>query len=98
MNTVHIKIPFMRSMPLLFLCIFLIISALQAQHTLHIEVNEFKKAKNIFLSGSINNWNAGDKYYELKRVNYFRTEITLHNLPSGQYAFKLTKGSLETVE
>lgn len=69
-----------------------------AQHTLRIEVNDFLGAENVFLSGSINQWNPNDKDYQLKRINYFRTEITLHNLPAGQYAFKLTKGSVETVE
>jgi len=83
---------------LLSMAFFSFIAGSQAQHTLHIEVNDFTRSDTIFLSGSINNWNPGDKNYQLKRINYFRREITLRNLPAGQYAFKLTKGSLKTVE
>ncbi|HEY5750098.1 MAG TPA: histidine kinase [Chryseolinea sp.] len=87
-----------RQIAILLLCFFSIVHGVQAQHTLRIEVDDFLKARNIFLSGSINHWSPNDKHYQLKRINYFRTEITLYNLPAGQYAFKLTKGSFETVE
>jgi tetratricopeptide (TPR) repeat protein len=87
-----------RRLAVLLLCFLSIIHLVQAQHTLRIEVNDFLGAENIFLSGDINHWKPNDESYKLKRINYFRTEITLHNLPAGQYAFKLTKGSAETVE
>lgn len=70
----------------------------QAQHTLVITVNDFHQSQNLFLSGTINNWDAADPKYQLSRINYFRWEITLRDLSSGEYAFKLTRGSAESVE
>lgn len=89
-----------RRLAVLLLGFLSIIRLGQAQHTLRIEVNDFLGAENIFLSGSINQWNPKDKNYQLKRINYFRTEITLHNLPAGQYTFKLNDlyGRLRVVQ
>src|SRR5690349_12689923 len=71
---------------------------LQAQHTLRIQVNDFRKSGPFFLSGTINGWTPNDTNYQLKRINYFRSEITLYNLRSGEQDFKITRGSFETVE
>src|ERR1700756_849682 len=63
---------------LVFLCTF---TALHAQYNLHIQVDDVSgKAGTLYVTGSFNNWNPADKNYQLKRVNYFRTEITIHNL------------------
>ncbi|MEJ1237268.1 histidine kinase [Chryseolinea sp. T2] len=69
-----------------------------AQHTLIIKVNAFRQADKMFLAGSLNNWNPADSRYALRRINYFRWEIVLTGLAPGEYAFKLTKGSNETIE
>jgi tetratricopeptide (TPR) repeat protein len=69
-----------------------------AQYTLRVQVNDFSGKPTLYIAGSFNNWNPADKNYRLKRINYFRTEISIHNLPKGRYAFKLTGGSLQSVE
>ncbi|HEY4324400.1 MAG TPA: hypothetical protein VGN20_10455 [Mucilaginibacter sp.] len=69
-----------------------------AQYSLRIQVNDFYGKPELYVTGSFNNWNPADKNYQLKRINYFRTEITLRNLPGGKYAFKITGGSLRSVE
>ena len=83
---------------ILFLLGAFLIETAAAQQTLRIEVNDFGKSKPMFLTGTINNWNPGDPRYQLKRINSFRSEITLHDLSPGQYEFKLTGGTLEGVE
>ncbi len=68
-----------------------------AQHTVLIQVNDFLKKDPIFLTGTMNQWDPGDRNFQLKRINYFRSEITLM-LPDGTYEFKFTRGSFEKVE
>jgi len=93
----HVKILFMH-LYISSVLVFISVVTLQAQHTLRIQVDEFLKADKIFLSGTINQWKPNDEQYQLKRINYFRSELTLQNLAPGKYAFKLTKGSIESVE
>jgi len=80
---------------IMLLCRF---TAGYAQCNLHIQVNDFYGKPTLYVTGSFNNWNQADKNYRLKRINYFRTEITIRNLPKGKYAFKITGGSKESVE
>ncbi|MGC3944635.1 MAG: histidine kinase [Chryseolinea sp.] len=70
----------------------------QAQHTLIIKVNAFRQADKMYLASSLNNWNPADSRYALRRINYFRWEIIITDLAPGDYLFKLTKGSNETIE
>jgi len=80
--------------------LFLVVcGTLSAQYNLHIQVNDFSRTtRQSFLAGNFNNWTPGDYRYKLTRVNYFRTEITLYDLPAGWYEFKLNLGSDESVE
>ena len=94
----HARYPFMRRTAFVFIMVFLPFTVVLAQYNLHIQVNDFSGKPMLYVAGSFNNWNPADKNYQLKRVNYFRTEITICNLPKGRYAFKLTRGSLQSVE
>jgi tetratricopeptide (TPR) repeat protein len=98
-SSIHAQFFFMRRAAFFFTIILTCaFTALRAQYNLHIQVNDFSGKPTLYVAGSFNNWNPADKNYQLKRVNYFRTEITIRNLPKGRYIFKLTRGSLRSVE
>ncbi|HTD99558.1 MAG TPA: alpha/beta hydrolase-fold protein [Mucilaginibacter sp.] len=51
----------------------------------------------LFLAGDFNNWNPGDKAFELTRNEAGGYQL-LKVLPKGVYNFKITRGSWQTVE
>ncbi|MBO9683780.1 MAG: glycogen-binding domain-containing protein, partial [Flavisolibacter sp.] len=55
-----------------------------------------KSANQIYLVGSFNNWNPGDKKLQLTSTNG-KPGITIE-LASGRYEYKFTGGSWENVE
>lgn len=51
----------------------------------------------LFLAGDFNNWNPGDKAFELSPDGTGSYQV-LKGLPKGSYSFKMTRGSWQTVE
>lgn len=70
------------------------------QFTARIIVTDVATAKqeNIYVAGNFNGWNPGDAAYRMKILNGPRKIIVLNDMPEGNYAFKFTRGSWETVE
>jgi predicted alpha/beta superfamily hydrolase len=80
---------------------FLLLFSLQgiSQFTININVkdNATRPAKKMFIAGNFNGWNSGDKKYELIYKNgVWSTDLA--NMDKGNYSFKFTQGSWETVE
>lgn len=71
-----------------------------AQHKLTVVVKSnlvTKTVDSIFAAGSFNNWNPGNAAFLFhKTTNGF--QLVLTNLQTGNHAFKLTRGSWQTVE
>lgn len=58
----------------------------------------FKTAPgHLFLAGDFNNWNPGDKAWELAPAGAGKYSL-LKDMPKGVYHFKVTRGSWQTVE
>ena len=74
---------------------------LQAQLSLTVLLKKLpdyhKKEDPIFIAGSFNNWNPGQKEFLLKKNNEGNYFIQFQ-LPKGKHEFKITKGSWEKVE
>lgn len=86
---------------LLVLIIFHLTNSLQAQLAVTLRIKNLpvyhKTEDQLFIAGSFNNWNPGQKEFQLEKNvegNYF---ITLA-IQKGKHEFKITKGSWETVE
>jgi len=86
---------------LLAFIFFILASSLQAQHSVTLRIKNLpayhKTHDPVFIAGSFNGWNPGQKEFQLEKDaegNYF---ITLA-APKGKHEFKITKGSWETVE
>lgn len=71
---------------------------LSAQHTIRIQVATPAGAENIYIAGNFNGWNPGDATFRLQKDEKGIFSLTLKNIPAGDYEFKFTKGSWETVE
>jgi predicted alpha/beta superfamily hydrolase len=54
-------------------------------------------AKDLYLAGDFNNWNPADKAWQLQ-PDQSGTYQLIKNLPKGNYSFKVTKGSWQSVE
>ena len=81
--------------------LFLIITqCAAAQHRVTLRIKDLpfyhKSTDPIFLAGSFNNWNPGQKEAQLEKTNGAYS-LTL-SAPAGKYEYKLTRGSWETVE
>ncbi|POY38475.1 hypothetical protein C3K47_03520 [Solitalea longa] len=88
----------MRKTLLATFLLVLVFSSLYGQYDLRVQLNDFTGQHAHYLSGSFNHWNPCDQRSKFKRINPFRTEITLSNLPKGHYSFKITRGSWQSVE
>ena len=89
----------MKKNTLIFIVVFVCaIHVVHAQYNMRVQVNDFSGKPPQYITGSFNNWNPGDKNYRLKRINYFRTEITIPNLSKGPQSFKFTRGDFKSVE
>lgn len=75
------------------LCVF-------AQHIVKFIVvdDAMYPATQIFIAGNFNNWNPSDKNYSLTKKENNTWQIILPTMLKGDYSFKLTQGSWETVE
>jgi len=80
---------------------FFFTGSLKAQYSVTLRIKDlpaYHKIQDlVFIAGSFNNWNPGQKEFELKkdvRENYF----IILNVPNGNHEFKITKGSWATVE
>jgi predicted alpha/beta superfamily hydrolase len=84
----------------LLLCLFVSI-AVQAQYRVTFRVAQLpsyhKKGDPVYLAGSFNNWKPNQKEAQLIADLNGNYSITLYPL-SGQYEYKLTRGSWESVE
>lgn len=89
----------MHKITLIVLFLFFVLSV-NAQHRVTLRVKQlpsYHKAYDpVFIAGSFNNWNPGQKEAQLHKENgaYF---LTL-SAPAGRHEFKITRGSWETVE
>ncbi len=80
---------------------FILANSVQAQHSVTLRIKNLpvyhKTQDPIFIAGSFNNWNPGQKEFLLKKGtegNYFISFV----LPKGRHEFKITKGGWEKVE
>lgn len=74
---------------------------LYAQHTVRIHLAPLSgqmATDKIYVAGNFNGWNPGDENFRLRKNDDGSFSLTLRNIPSGDYEFKFTKGSWETVE
>ncbi|MFY8005389.1 MAG: alpha/beta hydrolase-fold protein [Chitinophagaceae bacterium] len=73
---------------------------LKAQFNVRIVVNESatKSGDDIYIAGNFNGWNPKDILYKLKPFGGNRKGIVLKDMPSGNIAFKFTRGSFDKVE
>ena len=69
-----------------------------AQYTMRLIVTVPAGTDNVFVAGTFNNWNPGDKNYKLIALDRSRKQINLHNLRAGRHEFKFTRGIWSAVE
>jgi predicted alpha/beta superfamily hydrolase len=88
----------------IFFCAFLLFSRnflLHGQQKIVIETGKIPVSKvsngHMFLAGNFNNWNPADTAWELQPGGPGLYRL-IKVLPKGTYAFKLTRGSWQTVE
>lgn len=83
-----------------FVCSLIFSISGWAQFTARIIVTDVAtvKQENIYVAGNFNGWNPGDAAYRMKILNGPRKIIVLNDMQEGNYAFKFTRGSWETVE
>jgi hypothetical protein len=53
--------------------------------------------EDIYLAGDFNSWNYKDERFKLTRLSHDKFKITLE-LPKGEYEFRFSRGSNDTVE
>src|SRR5688572_5693584 len=76
-------------------------SQLSAQYRVRIQVARLPAgatAEQIFLAGNFNGWNPADLNFKMIKSETGSFSLTLENIPAGDYEFKFTKGSWQTVE
>jgi predicted alpha/beta superfamily hydrolase len=84
-----------------FVFVFIVcILKLHAQFSVRVVVNTVatKPYDDIYITGTFNSWNPKDEAYKLKPSAGGRKAIVLKDLPSGNYAFKFTRGNFDKVE
>lgn len=85
----------------IFLLIAIVITTVaNAQYNIRLVVTSIatKQNEDIYVAGSFNNWNPQDENYKLKPFGGNRKGVVIKDLPSGNFAFKFTRGSFEKVE
>lgn len=60
--------------------------------------NAMYNAPQMYVSGNFNSWNPLDKNYALKKTGDNTWQIDIANMAKGDYSFKFTQGSWQTVE
>jgi predicted alpha/beta superfamily hydrolase len=60
--------------------------------------NAMYNATKMHIAGNFNSWNPADKNYALVKIKDNTWETTLSNIAKGEYSFKFTQGSWQTVE
>lgn len=81
----------------LFFWIFSLASFAQFKVTFLLDSNSVKNSTDsIFIAGNFNNWNPHDNHYLITN-NLEKKSLTI-SLPAGNYEYKMTKGSWNTVE
>ncbi|HJW17771.1 MAG TPA: alpha/beta hydrolase-fold protein [Flavisolibacter sp.] len=82
------------------LLLFLSCSQLWGQHKVTFVISQLptyhKSSEEIYLAGSFNSWNPGNEKYRFKTESG-HPSISI-DLPTGNYEFKVTKGSWDKVE
>ncbi len=81
---------------LLLLFVFFITNSALAQHTLRIQIiaaPENKSNEPIFMAGSFNGWNPGNESFRLFKNSTGYWELSIPNMPKGNYEFKFTRGN-----
>jgi metallo-beta-lactamase class B len=83
-----------------YVCLCLSSSLVKAQFNARLVVVNVatKTQEDIYVAGNFNNWNPKDENYKLKPYAGGRKAIVLKDIPSGNYAFKFTRGSWDKVE
>jgi predicted alpha/beta superfamily hydrolase len=86
--------------PLLTLFSFFCLAQVNAQFTVRLLVNEVATKPNddIYLAGTMNNWNPRNPGSKLKLFGPKRRGIVLYEVAAGYYEFKFTRGSFDKVE
>lgn len=85
---------------LLFVFAFFGAATASAQYSLKLVVQDVatKPKDDIYVTGSFNNWDAGNFQYKLKPFGPGRKIIVIKDLPAGKIAFKFTRGNWDKVE
>ena len=52
----------------------------------------------IYIAGNFNGWNPADENFKFAKNGIGNFSFTMQNIPAGDYEFKFTKGSWQTVE
>jgi predicted alpha/beta superfamily hydrolase len=60
--------------------------------------NAMYNATQMYAAGNFNSWNPADKNYALTKTTSNNWELQLTNIAKGDYSFKFTQGSWQTVE
>jgi predicted alpha/beta superfamily hydrolase len=60
--------------------------------------NAMYNATKMYVAGNFNSWNPGDEKYSLSKMADNTWQIDITNMAKGEYSFKFTQGSWQTVE
>ncbi len=79
---------------------FVISIAANAQFTVRVIVTEVatQKGDDLYIAGDFNKWNPGDYNFKMKVFGPTRKLYVFKDIPAGEFAFKITRGSWEKVE
>ncbi len=69
-----------------------------AQYTLHLVALAPSKTKEVYVTGSFNNWDPGNRNCKLKYIANDSSEIVLKNIKAGEFRFKFTRGNVTSIE
>lgn len=85
---------------LFFICLCALSIYPKAQFNIRLVVINVatKTQYDIYVAGNFNNWNPKDENCKLRPYAGGRKAIVLKDIPSGNYAFKFTRGSWDKVE
>lgn len=85
---------------LFFICLCALSIYPKAQFNIRLVVINVatKTQDDIYVAGNFNNWNPKDENCKLRPYAGGRKAIVLKDIPSGNYAFKFTRGSWDKVE
>jgi predicted alpha/beta superfamily hydrolase len=81
-----------------FLILLSVSAFAQYKVTFMVEDNAMYKADKLYAAGTFNGWNPSDKNYIFTKNENDKWELNLPNINAGDYSFKFTQGSWQTVE